>query len=745
MVIPIMMRHSLYFLLFTLFLFLPSLAACAGGSQVLGLNRKEAVERLHQGDIGFILEASLKASIDENAPFSKRVLALASLGKISPQAPYYAGLLAQAAGEKETAAILFSLALDSPSGIIREESAGELLLPVLEGDRKLAGLAALKLAGKPLQGNIRRLKAGVLYSQGLWRDADSLLRGEESPWERALLLLIQWRRSPEGAWGEEFQDFFLGRSPDEAWHWAWRDFQRNGGVFPAGIETLLEGKDSAAAARYPEALAFFRPVLETSPEVFFAYPELLAELGRAFQYSPQARNEGAELLAHWGEATPGNSSEELSPESRYYSLFYAARIYRLLQNYPKAESLFSQALELAPNPLQRDACIWYLLHIALTWKPAEASGVMKTLLPRSYSPPYFSDVLDQLSRYLAGEGRWSEFEGLLPILQSYAAPSIIAQYAWIAGRAIEEGFIPPLESSAESFYRIALEQRGAGFYYRFLAARRLGESVLPGAEDWSLPANAPVPEEAEFFLNFFEFGAGSLMMPRLRQHFKAVPPEAALPSLRFLAGTLGERGLWQPAREIVLYYTGLQGRDFYPPRADLLLRYPLPYRELTEKYAALFGIEPYLLQGLIFQESAFNHQAVSRSGALGLTQLMPATAMETAGRIVRFGGPEYRQDGTIDLFEPERNIHIGAAYFAQLMELLDNPLLALLAYNGGIGRVRRWLSARPLPPDLFLETVDIEETRDYGRRVLAAAGVYAYLYYGLPMEIPAIYADMRGE
>jgi soluble lytic murein transglycosylase len=71
---------------------------------------------------------------------------------------------------------------------------------------------------------------------------------------------------------------------------------------------------------------------------------------------------------------------------------------------------------------------------------------------------------------------------------------------------------------------------------------------------------------------------------------------------------------------------------------------------------------------------------------------------------------------------------------------MGNPMLALLAYNGGMGRVRRWLAVdrqqagRALPYDLFLESIEFSETREYGRHVLSAASVYGCLYYGISME-----------
>jgi soluble lytic murein transglycosylase len=67
-------------------------------------------------------------------------------------------------------------------------------------------------------------------------------------------------------------------------------------------------------------------------------------------------------------------------------------------------------------------------------------------------------------------------------------------------------------------------------------------------------------------------------------------------------------------------------------------------------------------------------------------------------------------------------------------------MMALLAYNGGMGRLRRWRNAEAkLPGDLFLETIEYNETREYGRKVLAAAAAYGYLYYGMAMEAVIAY------
>jgi soluble lytic murein transglycosylase len=177
--------------------------------------------------------------------------------------------------------------------------------------------------------------------------------------------------------------------------------------------------------------------------------------------------------------------------------------------------------------------------------------------------------------------------------------------------------------------------------------------------------------------------------------------------------------------------------DYEINHEDMVLYYPRYFNELIESGAREAGLGAELLFGLVRTESFFLPGAVSRSGAVGLTQLMEPTALDMAGRMARRGLPDYRSaEGIVDLKDPETNIRIGAYSLAYLVEQMGSPMMALLAYNGGMGRLRRWRAAgkERLPEDLFLETIVFDETREYGRRVLAAAAVYGYLYYGMSME-----------
>ncbi|KYH32403.1 lytic transglycosylase domain-containing protein [Neomoorella mulderi] len=120
------------------------------------------------------------------------------------------------------------------------------------------------------------------------------------------------------------------------------------------------------------------------------------------------------------------------------------------------------------------------------------------------------------------------------------------------------------------------------------------------------------------------------------------------------------------------------------------------FKDLISRVAARYNLPAALLQGVVEAESGFNPRAVSPAGAMGLMQLMPATA---------------RALGVTDPFNPEANLDGGARYLRLLLDRFQGDLaLALAAYNAGPGAVKRYGGVPPY-----------RETRDYIQKVLAAA------------------------
>lgn len=150
------------------------------------------------------------------------------------------------------------------------------------------------------------------------------------------------------------------------------------------------------------------------------------------------------------------------------------------------------------------------------------------------------------------------------------------------------------------------------------------------------------------------------------------------------------------------------------------LAYPLYYKDALNKYAIKYEVSPYLMLSLTREESFFNNQAVSSTGALGLMQLMPATA-----RLM-----DVTLYDNSKLFNPEYNISLGIKYFAHLMEIFNgNEPLCVLAYNSGPGSVKKWLNNFGGGDfDEFIENIPYPETANYIKKVYASYWVYMNIY-----------------
>jgi soluble lytic murein transglycosylase len=155
---------------------------------------------------------------------------------------------------------------------------------------------------------------------------------------------------------------------------------------------------------------------------------------------------------------------------------------------------------------------------------------------------------------------------------------------------------------------------------------------------------------------------------------------------------------------------------------DLELRFPTPYVQQVKQAAAKRELDTAFVYSVMRQESAFNARARSHAGALGLMQLMPATARRTARYISR---PAPR---TAELLTPERNIQLGTAHLRQLLDEYDGNLVyTMAAYNAGPHRVSRWRPKhRAVPADIWVESMPFRETRNYVKRILAYIRIYQW-------------------
>ena len=157
---------------------------------------------------------------------------------------------------------------------------------------------------------------------------------------------------------------------------------------------------------------------------------------------------------------------------------------------------------------------------------------------------------------------------------------------------------------------------------------------------------------------------------------------------------------------------------------DLAQRFPTPFRSDVLAKAGDIGLDPAYVYGLIRQESRFIADARSHVGASGLMQVMPATARWTAKRIGLPFTPAMINDRDI-------NLRIGTGYLKLVLDDSDgSQLLAAAAYNAGPSRLRRWRDGPEIEPAIWAENIPFSETRDYVKKVLSNATVYAALLAG---------------
>jgi len=151
--------------------------------------------------------------------------------------------------------------------------------------------------------------------------------------------------------------------------------------------------------------------------------------------------------------------------------------------------------------------------------------------------------------------------------------------------------------------------------------------------------------------------------------------------------------------------------------------YPLKWWSNIKEEAKRHNLDPYLIAGLIRQESVFIPNAHSYANAYGLMQLLPYVGRDVA-----------RKTGagaitTNDLYNPVLNIQLGTAFVKELTDQFNRFEYVAAAYNGGPSRVRKWLKDLPTAEiEDWVESIPIEQTRLYVQGVYRNARQYQRLY-----------------
>lgn len=274
------------------------------------------------------------------------------------------------------------------------------------------------------------------------------------------------------------------------------------------------------------------------------------------------------------------------------------------------------------------------------------------------------------------------------------------------GRALQK--IGKIEQSKQVLGLVAKERN----YYGFLASYYLKQPIAVKHEALTI-----TPEEITVVVETPGFQRAVLLYELNLKHEARVELFTLMKHLsekeQYIVTKLISEAGW--------YTQALRLAHYADHKDDIEVRFPLAYRDEINKDAKKNKVDPALVYAIIRQESYFMPFAKSPAGAIGLMQLMPATAKRTAKQF------SLSYSGEKDLINANKSIQLGSAHLKKLKQQLNShPALVIAAYNAGKNAVNRWIPDKVMPTDVWIETVPYYETRNYLRSVIASYVVYQH-------------------
>ncbi|HEX2978923.1 MAG TPA: tetratricopeptide repeat protein [Anaerolineaceae bacterium] len=401
-------------------------------------------------------------------------------------------------------------------------------------------------------------------------------------------------------------------------------------------------------------------------------PEMLFQAGRNYERAGLL----SDAAATWDQMANAYSSSEYG----FQGLFLSGITYYRMQDLPNALTAFQRALTLAVETSEQAAAYLWIGKVQLAnQNTSEAQSSLK------------------IAAELDPTGYYSErAQDLLTNRQPFAAPESYDFSINLDGERAE----------AESWLRTTFN----------LPA----DTQLSGMG--ALTSNARLARGLEFWrLGLYEEGRNEL------ESLRSAVEDDPVASYQ-LINVLYNLGIYRSAilasRQVLSLAAMDDAAALRAPAFFNHIRFGPYFKERIIQAAKEEDVSPLLLMSAIRQESLFEGFAISSAGARGLMQIMPDTGASIATNL---GWPAGYTDA--DLYRTSVSIRLGSHYLAQQLELFDGDVFAALAaYNSGPGNSLAWQELAPDDPDLFVETVRIEETRTYIKQIYENFNIYRQLY-----------------
>jgi len=617
-----------------------------------------------------------------------------------------------ALGQKEEGlGLLQRFRREFPDSVMTEQVVTSLAQTALATDKNEIALAALDAntgtTGKPalllLRAETREKLAAVKGEKPLSAAADYIDLYYRFPLSDEAKAAAQKIPSLQIALGDQFpiaplhtqmsraESFFMAKR----WHDARAEY--------SAILPKLSGADRERADL---RMAQCDSQSGSGPELLAAVPltdpELDAERIFAVSQSYRSENLESQMLDEVDQLVKRH------PESPWVEdgLFATGNYYWVNLDRDRAAEFYRRTLDLFPDGKNSQQASWRVAWTAYLERKPEAADMLEAYVRRFPTSSYVQDALYWLGR-----------------AYEHAGNAALARSFYHAGASR----FPLTYFGAKCAARLFPEPDGIGLEPATPAEFL---SVIPPAPplppvDQPLTAKAKEHEARARALTDIAFDASAELEYRAAYAAARVPrllidaAGAAIAAGHYAVGITAMRQV----------FPQLEARRLPDiPEEAWRTAFPLPYESSLRSAAAGNNVDPMFMAGLIRQESAFESNAVSHQGAMGLMQVMPGTASKLARQLrIRYA--------RTSLTDPGYNLKLGARYLADLLQIFGTHEAVLAAYNAGEDRVVQWTAGQNyLETAEFVESIPFTETREYVQIVIRNADVYRQVYNPLKLD-----------
>ncbi len=495
------------------------------------------------------------------------------------------------------------------------------------------------------------------------------------------------------------------------------------------FHNVMKIRLSVYEKKYNTAYEMAKELLLTKPILACSSKYIFSDFLKVFLFGSKEYEKNAKMLEKF--------LHNLSPKTQNYELIsymaslYIARLYEKAGKEKEALKHYELAVKKALTPYDRDDSNWYKLNYELKNNFSLFMKDIKTSFPNWDNHYWYEDLVSNAIVKIVSE---KKYRLLLQLYEVVGKSKLAEQKAKLQYLMARSGVI--FSQYLKANYRAAYNGEHNLIYYTILSAYQLNaplEDVLYKKRVKREANSLYSSQDAMKILKaYLDYGLYSHIYKEAVRIYPTITVDEAFS----FSKELRLHSLFPDSINLMQFVANSEGSVL--TEEHLRAIYPRPFYNEVSKWAKEYDLPEYIMYALIRSESFFKPLVISHAGAVGLSQLMPSTAKDIARAL---------KISHYDITNPDTNVRFGSYYLSKMLKRFDGHLMpSMCSYNAGPVAVSRWLKKNTIKEeDLFVETIPYNETRNYGKKLLATACIYGMLYYNKTANevVKEVYKDIK--